>query len=381
LALDGVRGIAILLVMVYHFNLINEPATRAEKLWTGVVNTGWSGVDLFFVLSGFLITGILWDARHEEDTRSSLGRYFGHFYARRVLRIFPLYYLFLAVCFWLLPALVDVIGDGGGVTRNLPGERWWFWLYLPNVLFGLEGGFVGGRHLHGTWSLGIEEQFYLLWPLVVYWLSRRWLLGLTVAAAVGALAMRFWYASAGVHWITIFVMPWTRMDCLLFGAALALWMRGAKDPGGPTARLVSRVVLAVGLLLVVGYAVARGQLAQYHPLVHTLGFTLLAVGYTALVHMAVTAPGASLSRRVFENRGLRLFGRYAYGLYLIHVPVQHLVLGHILEVEGIYDALGGRLVVQWLFHGAGLVVSLALAALVYHAFEAPFLKLKRFFPR
>jgi peptidoglycan/LPS O-acetylase OafA/YrhL len=154
-ALDGIRGIAILLVLVHHFTLF-DPITSVGA-WLGFVALlGWSGVDLFFVLSGFLITGILIDARTSD-------RYFISFYARRTLRIFPLYYLVVFLCFVVLPYFPRwhelLVGHA-----NLP--EWPYWTYLVNFSIAERDAFQHGV-LDVAWSLAIEEQFYLLWAVLV----------------------------------------------------------------------------------------------------------------------------------------------------------------------------------------------------------------------
>src|SRR6266704_2509367 len=155
--LDGVRGIAILLVMFFHFANM-KPASKIDGYFYAFTHYGWSGVDLFFVLSGFLITGILVDARGSPS-------YFKAFYARRALRILPAYYGFLFVIFVVLPLL----GLGAGANYMLARQhQGWYWLHLTNVMMAI--GEIPG---HGSnpstrfWSLAVEEQFYFLWPAIV----------------------------------------------------------------------------------------------------------------------------------------------------------------------------------------------------------------------
>src|SRR5687767_2907742 len=158
-ALDGLRGIAIILVMLHHFTYY-RPNSGIDAQIASVLFFGWAGVDLFFVLSGFLITGILLDTRDSK-------RYFSTFYARRTLRIFPLYYLVLLLAFVVLPkfpALHPVLlGQVGPV--DLP-PQWPYWLYLTNFSIA-DGGWVHGW-VDVAWSLAIEEQFYLVWPLMIW---------------------------------------------------------------------------------------------------------------------------------------------------------------------------------------------------------------------
>jgi peptidoglycan/LPS O-acetylase OafA/YrhL len=161
-ALDGVRGLAILLVLLYHFVAQTTATNRLEAAVNWALGYGFLGVDLFFVLSGFLITGILYDSRADPG-------YFRTFYMRRVLRIFPLYYAVLAVVFFgvsLLPAL------RGSEIAGLREHQAWAWLYGINVYLSIQGGWVLS-YIEHFWSLAVEEHFYFIWPLVVWLLGAR----------------------------------------------------------------------------------------------------------------------------------------------------------------------------------------------------------------
>src|SRR5437870_557283 len=160
-ALDGLRGIAILMVMLYHQTVMvgSTGIDRFVGFWT---LSGWIGVDLFFVLSGFLITGIL------SDSKGATG-YFRNFYARRVLRIFPLYYGVVAFSLLILPYIPHWKLEN---LARIKGDELWYWTYLSNFSIAAHAAFRHGI-LDVSWSLSIEEQFYLMWPLLVLLLSRR----------------------------------------------------------------------------------------------------------------------------------------------------------------------------------------------------------------
>ena len=146
------RGIAILMVMLGHFWLGARPGDPAEQALYNFMQNGWIGVDLFFVLSGFLITGILLDAKGHDH-------YFRNFYARRALRIFPLYYGFLFLWFWVTPALIS-LAPNGPFTQGRDAQLW-FWTYMSNNLSIVPGAVVP-RGLNHFWTLAVEEQFYLI---------------------------------------------------------------------------------------------------------------------------------------------------------------------------------------------------------------------------
>src|SRR5688572_21342309 len=221
-ALDGVRGLAILLVVIFHHTLMRQE-TLVDRVYVNVARFGSSGVDLFFVLSGFLITGILLDSKGGSH-------YFRNFYIRRTLRIFPLYFAFLFYVFRVCPLiwpdtpLARMSRDAMAGTSEA-----WYWLYASNLLFARDETF-GHPNLAVTWSLAIEEQFYLVWPLVVALTSRRALLWTCVALMAGALTVRVWLVAVGAHWILPYVLPMCRIDALAAGALVALAVRGDADP-------------------------------------------------------------------------------------------------------------------------------------------------------
>src|SRR5262249_33425960 len=200
-AFDGLRGIAILLVLLRHVGE-DLPGRRLGGLVDAALNAGWLGVDVFFVLSGFLITGILLDARGDEAQPTP--GYFRRFYARRALRIFPIYYLFLVI------------------TR--PSGMWWYVSYASNVLIARHGWPDGLLETGHPWSLAVEEQFYLVWPAIIAWTPRRWLAGLCVAVIGAAIAMRVLLIHQGAA-LAAYVLTPARADTLAIGATLAIALR------------------------------------------------------------------------------------------------------------------------------------------------------------
>src|SRR5213594_314733 len=217
-ALDAVRGVAILLVLIFHFSSYGHGLAPSplfiDRLYYLMSRAGWIGVDLFFVLSGFLITGILYDAKESDH-------YFRNFYVRRVLRIFPLYYgaliIFLVVLPWLAP--------GNAELQLMKRDAIWYWTYLSNVRTAYNGwpGFGAIGHF---WSLAVEEQFYLIWPVIVLALSRRHLQACCLACIIGALVVRVGLNAKGNE-TAAFVLTPARIDALAVGAYLAISARGA----------------------------------------------------------------------------------------------------------------------------------------------------------
>ncbi len=263
-ALDGIRGVAVLLVLIFHI-FQAEPAPSHPLLRIGYAATlfGQTGVDLFFVLSGFLITGILF------DTRSSR-RYLLNFYGRRTLRIFPLYYGSLVLFLIALPRLVDFRATG------LPSV--WFWTFSTNVA--VTQGFDPGGLGH-YWTLAIEEQFYLVWPLVVWTLGRTALIRLCLASLVVAAALRVLVES---HGISCFELTFCRIDTLLLGALIALLARSPQGLAVYARRAfwIAAAALAVALPLC---AIMRGSGSVWlqgvkYPLIATFYAAILVIGMT-----------------------------------------------------------------------------------------------------
>jgi peptidoglycan/LPS O-acetylase OafA/YrhL len=342
LALDGTRGIAIILVMAFH-------------LWRGPVTAlGWSGVDLFFVLSGFLITGILWDSRLEQDRARS-------FYIRRALRILPLYYGVLFAVFVVRPAL-------GWAHRlddlALAHEQIWYWTYLCDWRIALNHppAFTFLTHF---WTLSIEEQFYLVWPLIVWRCSRRTMLGVASAVAVGALLLRIAIVTSTTIPDSAYALAPCRLDGLAVGAIIALGLRG---PGGVAAlrRWVIPAALS-GAVIVAALALIRPSVRFVDPGMMTIGFTALDWAFAGLVLTAAT-----VRSRLLEFGALRAAGRYSYGLYVYHPIVMWWIVRHVPSLEQS----------QWRSAAGGALGSIVLAYASYHLYESQFLRLKdRLAPR
>jgi peptidoglycan/LPS O-acetylase OafA/YrhL len=373
-ALDGLRGIAILLVVIFHHTLMRQE-TPFDRVYVNVARLGWTGVDLFFVLSGFLITGLLYDTKGSPH-------YYRTFYVRRMLRIFPLYFLFL---FYVLHVAPWVWPDTplAEMARSAMADRGevWYWLYLQNVPFALDGT-LGHPNLAVTWSLAIEEQFYLVWPLVIAAGSRRALMWTTGALVIAALGVRLALVAGGAHWIAAYVLPFARMDALAAGAFVALAARGGAGAAS-WLQTAARVVVpaAAAALLAIWYVEdPLDNDDQTEPLMLTAGCTALAVGFAAVVTIAAGAATETGVARVLSIAPLRALGRYSYALYLFHVPIRRWVRDEHFPVAEFATLYGSPLPGQLLFYLVATGPALLLAWLSWHAYEKRWLKLTRFFP-
>jgi peptidoglycan/LPS O-acetylase OafA/YrhL len=346
-ALDGLRGLAILLVVVYHnFGFINY------------FFFGWLGVDLFFVLSGFLITDIL---------LRSLGspHYLRNFYMRRVLRIFPLYYVCLIFFLLILPPIKDYAGTLKYYTDN----QVWLWTYFQNWLYIFKPT-NDTDILHHFWSLAVEEQFYLVWPLTILLVRKpQYLLMLLGVVLVGVIALRYIVWVNKIENLAYFnLFTFSRVDGICIGSMLALVH---KINFGFVQKYTSAIVFGLAGLNFLFYFFNRYYNFTF-PYLAIVGYTTFGVIFALLVHEAVTQK-TPLINTVFSSSPLRFFGRLSYGLYVFHWPVYLLL---------------NPMVMKWLsLHQTGLPVAftssvlctltaILISLLSYHLFEKHFLKLK-----
>jgi peptidoglycan/LPS O-acetylase OafA/YrhL len=337
--LDALRGVAILLVIAAHW-------LGRHYLGDAWLN-GHVGVHLFFVLSGFLITGILLDARADAE-RAGGGRagVLSAFYARRFLRIFPLFYATLTVAYLV----------GFGAVRATAA---WHFAYASNVLFFLRGSWLGVvSHL---WSLAVEEQFYLVWPILILFLPRRWLAPVLAAVIVLASVYRLTgQAAFGWNDVQTEVLPFGCLDSLGCGALLA-W--GERNSPKATLRLTT-----VGLyFLLPMYVLTRG-LAEIVPVMGSVARPLLAPFLAAIV-----AAGARSQSTLLTFRPLRFLGKISYALYLFHnfVPV--------VTVSLLTNRLAMHLPRATMIAIDSFVLAGAATA-SWFVFESPINSLKRYVP-
>jgi peptidoglycan/LPS O-acetylase OafA/YrhL len=326
-ALDGLRGVAVLLVILFH---------------AGVAPYGWIGVDVFFALSGFLITAILLDAKASGARR---GAYYLPFYTRRCLRIFPLAFGTMTFVFLIAPPL--------GLMPTVPiEEQVWYWTYLSN--WWNEPRSVGAWNMSHFWSLALEEQFYLIWPWIVLAASRRRLCWICLAFLLLAPILRFV--------VTLLPIPdplerfydrmtLLRMDGLAAGALIAIIIR-------ETTRLDRYRQLALLIFLISAAAFALLQwLARASGANFVLGYSILAVGGAACIVCILTS---SPMFGCLTMRWLMWTGTVSYGAYVIHFPLVTTLALYGVQVNAI-ELLGA---------------TFGLAAISWYAFEAPILRLR-----
>ncbi|MDR3764352.1 MAG: acyltransferase [Acidobacteriota bacterium] len=341
-AFDGLRGLAILAVVLYHC----QPRLAGTFVERFIV-WGWAGVSLFFVLSGFLITGIILD---DGATRG----FYANFYARRFLRIWPVYYLLLFLHYCFFPFVFS-------------GYKWMFhilatapWLLLIFFVQNLSWFQLPGA-IGPTWSLAIEQQFYLFWTPIARKLPRRWLpLAAIVMLSISPLVRRFYGDKLPpVHTLT-------HLDGLAIGALIAIALR--VYPLSQTAwRWIARACLFIGLC---GVLLMLRVGSPYTD-------TLLAFGFGGMLLSALlgqAAPRPTLWVRVLTRPWLLFIGKISYGLYVIHILVFSILGGYVdkpLDGHGIPGNLAIVII--------RIAAAIGASALMFKYYEKPILKMKRYF--
>jgi peptidoglycan/LPS O-acetylase OafA/YrhL len=334
--LDAVRGLAILVVILHNASE-KFPSFYLQHLF----GIGWAGVDLFFVLSGFLITGILLDTKQSEG-------YFKNFYARRCLRIWPLYYSLILFMFVAIPFLHP--SEAHAIFEK--SSPWWAYpLFLQNFLIAIPT--LGAGPLGVTWSLAIEEQFYLVWPLVLRFCSSAQVRRIAIAEICLSPALRFYLS---LHNVYLYTNVFCRLDGLMAGALLALLVRSENF-------LPSKFIRSAWISLCIAVPLTfLTEALQAKWIV----FSLTSIASASFVYLSLFSEQKWL-QTVLRNRFLIYTGTISYGLYLLHkIPFGMVQTLH----------LDGHLFLALLVIFAG---SYAAAALSWNLLEKPFLRLKQFF--
>jgi peptidoglycan/LPS O-acetylase OafA/YrhL len=362
-ALDGLRGIAILMVMMHHFAIYIESPNATFRAAMRIVERGWLGVDLFFVLSGFLITRILLSMREAEQS-------IWVFYARRVLRIFPLYYAVLLLTIVLTPALAQVLFD-----RNISSHHTtWLWLYLSNIpltfpqLGSVRSDLFGVSHF---WTLAIEEQFYLLWPLVVLRGAPRTAMAVAWAMLPIGLVIRAYLIRAGVPSINADFFSPVRAYGLCIGAILAMGLRSRSS--AYSSRLGWILLLLSATVTVLLFFLRKALGVEILPGADHL---TMATFFASVIAVSVGSTTAAAPLNSFLSLpALRWFGRRSYGLYVWHALVQSIVIHAVRANRPAPRGMTDDVITIVLC----FVVACVLSTISWHLLEKPFLSFKRHF--
>jgi peptidoglycan/LPS O-acetylase OafA/YrhL len=356
--LDSLRGVAILLVLFFHgfgFQFGAAKLPRLAHLFVVATMPGWVGVNLFFVLSGFLITGILLDSKHQQQ-------YYRRFYTRRALRILPAYYALLLI--------LSVLPSTGLLEHRK--VSWQFiglsFMYLSNV-----AGLFGVPAQYGAlWSLAVEEHFYLLWPTVIHSLSRRAISYFAIAIVVVCPILRAIAYKLGLQYGAGYT--WLVADGLAIGSLLGVlsrswlvdrsWMKRASICCMAAGVTLIAVGVPFGILL--GRTFAGG----------VFRLTALNVFFTGALGSTLVLGTGNLKWIVLRPT-LQFFGKISYGLYLIHMLAfdftDHLIAKYVPDPAA---AVRGSFSLMCLRFGIAGAIAIGVAALSRKYFEEQFLRLK-----
>jgi peptidoglycan/LPS O-acetylase OafA/YrhL len=358
--LDGLRAVGICSVLLGHFWI-----ERLSKTIYEIGQLGWIAVDCFFVLSGFLITGILLDSRDKPQ-------YYKNFWTRRTLRIFPLYYLVLILC-WCILRFTNSGYDYRYLIQHW-GSPLWFAFYAGNIRTAITGvwpTFVGYGPL---WTLQVEEQFYLLFPLVVALLRKEHLRNLLAAAVIISPVLRLllcWIYPKNL--VIEYVLLPCHCEGLALGGLIAIRFRS-----GPWN--ISRWILTAWTISFLGAAALGSMLstwyisdwAPYTLFVRTAGPTLSSAGCAGLVLWLICSRG-SAETAWLRIAPLQYLGKISYGMYMLH-PLTWWVMFELTK-KGLWHTGSDRVPDIFL----KMALSAAFAALSWHFVEQPFVKLKNRF--
>jgi peptidoglycan/LPS O-acetylase OafA/YrhL len=370
--LDGLRGIAVLGVLLTHaiFYLGVVPLHTPGQAWGDVLAmafaSGWGGVDLFFTLSGFLITGILLRSRQETT-------YFSSFYMRRILRIFPLYYGFLAITF-MLPRIAPVID--AQIPHGLKTLLSYFFFVQNWPLFWRD--WTGMATIWGAyWSLAVEEQFYLIWPALVRTIRPHKLLLICIVGLLTEVSERAYMLHR--HGLALGVMQWpfSRLDGLFIGAAIATY---SHLNGRPLPLLWAWSTGAIGIAILFWIAAFHTTELSNGGGFHIWVFGVLAFALISASVILAIQHRTMWTHRVFTFRPLVAAGKVSYGMYVYHL----LIYANLTRLLDLFIrprfGMGWSLPFAIFYIAIAITITMWVAMLSYRFIEKPFLDLKRFFP-
>jgi peptidoglycan/LPS O-acetylase OafA/YrhL len=374
--LDGVRGAAILLVIILHFgHIVPTSLNLFNILYLSFVMIGWIGVDLFFVLSGFLITRILLNTKHSPH-------YFKSFYARRALRILPIYFLFIFAIFDCHLPLTSIfhlpLGSGSGSFHPGDWEQLWYWFHVSN--WQSAWGVYAYTPIGHLWSLAVEEQFYFVWPLVVLLCSENVLIAVCVSLIFVSVGLRYlpvFQAIQVVHPEFIYRLTPFRVEPLIFGAILAI---------GEAKRFVYTEVArqCVPLFFMIGCAgIGAAVFVSGSPLYNSramssYGYSAVAFLCSSVVLYGIRNSGSSLAgARILRSPILTQCGKYSYAMYIFQTPLNFMVSSWFVYKSIPYlNGFAASLISILL----GISLSYLAARCSWALIEQRFLKLKDSFP-
>lgn len=347
-ALDAVRGIAIVLVLIWHYV---PRVAETPGLLLGAIRLFWSGVDLFFVLSGFLIAGILLQNVNSRN-------YFSTFYIRRGSRILPLYLVVFLV--FIMVIYLGAASLAADTQRHLP--LWSYLTFTQNFLYAARGG-MNDPWMDVTWSLAVEEQFYIFLSLLIRHLNKMRLLVLTIGLILLAPVLRFYAPNIAVA----YVLPLQRADSLMLGVLLAQiwqWDKGREF----LCKYASLFRWSIIIFLLGFVYLTYRNIGAGNPFTHFW----LALFYGNFIVLALTLDESQRRFNVFRSGVLEWFGLRSYGIYLLHKPVQ--ILTPFILAWFLRDSLS-----PWITAIISMIALFLVSELSYRILEKPVMSLGHHF--
>ncbi len=344
--LDGIRGIAALMVVIFHFFWSSQMSYLEDvETWQKYVEFGQHGVSLFFVLSGFVITRILLVSRNKPG-------YFGNFYKRRVLRIFPLYYLYLIIGYYGVPFLIYLAGGSFKIidfNLQLP-----YFLYLQNFTEVLDIKAGGPGHY---WSLAVEEHFYLLWPLAVFTVKPKNLSKLIVISFGFIFLLKYFMLENG---LSINYFTFTRIDQIMLGAYLAI----LESKGFFERKNSLKIMIVTGTMVFPIAAIVYVFSEHFYFLKEMMKYPILGILFFSIIGGLITLKDSHIINKMLSGKVLQYLGKISYGIYVWHMMALF-VLSKTLVLKNV-----------WLDLALTIALTIILAHVSYFYFERYFLLLK-----
>lgn len=339
---DGWRGVGIVFVVLAHY---------LPKVFIG----SWVFMEMFFVMSGFLITGILL------DTKSKPG-YYSRFIYRRTVRVFPLYYLSLVILFFLIPkSWIDL-----SYYRE---HQLWYWLYAENWLYAIDG-WPDVKALHHFWSLAIEEQFYIIWPVVVLLFSPKNLVRFCIFLFFFSIAFR----NIGIH--QGFVMPFPyvatfgRMEGIVLGAIIAVLVRTNKSV---LERFTLPVTVISGILSFILFLVADKMIFQ-DPIHYTVNYTLVDIFFAGMIVLTLCSKQLKGFKIILNQSFVRKLGVMSYCIYIFHYPIQ--VIAEYNFISYFHGLTGNEELAKLCCRFIAFLITIPVVYIIHKKVEVPLWKLK-----
>lgn len=363
--LDGIRAYAVLMVCIVHFFQVDESSLYEANQYLGILlfkmsQIGLRGVELFFILSGFLITGILINSKKSPN-------FFKTFYLRRFIRIFPLYYFVLAISFLVLPHLVNIDAAGNDVIK----QQAWLWTYTSNL-----SGFFDQSSWDASlnfpsfghfWSLCVEEHFYVFWPFLIYFSNEKWLpriMWFLVALSVFSVLFVFVYG----EWIPI--LKWSTIRCsgVLSLGGLISYYRNNPIKYKQIIIISQKLILISGIFFVMANFIPR----QYE--IHdVLTFFTSLLFFVFLLVLSLEE--RKIMSNLFNHRSLYFIGKISYGIYVYHGVLRPYFKTFLYDNLDIDNGILRSLIYTILC----TMVSIFIAWISWHTIEKPILNLKKYF--